>query len=119
MKLGAQVSAAGGVFNAFKRGDAITADSVMVYTKSNRMWKAKPIDPSHVEKYHAQAEKYPNVTSLVVHAAYLINLASTKPDIFDKSYAGLVDEIQRADLFGVEIWCCILARIWMRRQKKD
>ena len=43
MRLGAQMSAAGGLYKAFARGDEAGCDSMLVFTKSNRQWKAKPI----------------------------------------------------------------------------
>ena len=43
MRLGAQMSAAGGLHEAFKRGHEAGCDSMLVFTKSNRQWAAKPI----------------------------------------------------------------------------
>ena len=76
MRLGAQVSVAGGLHNAFKRGREITAETVMFYTKSNRQWKAKALKPKDIEKYNKAKEEYSDVDPVVVHAAYLMNLAS-------------------------------------------
>ena len=46
MRLGAHISTAGGVAKAFKRAEEATCESMLVFTKSNRQWKAKPItDP--------------------------------------------------------------------------
>ena len=43
MRLGAHMSAAGGLYKAFSRAAEAGCDSMLVFTKSNRQWKAKPI----------------------------------------------------------------------------
>lgn len=104
MRLGAQVSAAGGVYNAFERGAEIGADTVMVYTKSNRQWAAKALTPLEIERCQAQAQAYAGrVDPLVVHAAYLINVASPDADLWQKSLNALRDELERAAALGVEL----------------
>ncbi len=101
MRLGAQMSAAGGAYKAFERAEEVGAETVMIYTKSNRMWKAKPLSDKDVKKYHEVSAEYAGrVDPLVVHAAYLINLASPEPEKRDKSLAALRDEVERADLLG-------------------
>ena len=104
MRLGAQMSAAGGVFKAFARADEVGCETVMVYTKSNRQWRAKPLDEKVIGKYKQEAEKYAGqVDPLVVHAAYLINVASPKPDLWAKSRDALRDEIERVEALGAEL----------------
>ena len=41
MRIGAHISAAGGVFKAFERAHDIGCETMMIFTKSNRQWKAK------------------------------------------------------------------------------
>lgn len=103
MRLGAHISAAGGVWKAFKRADAVGCDTLMVYTKSNRRWQAKPLAEKDVAKYHDEAAHYADrIYPLVVHAAYLINTASPDPNIWQKSADALRDEIERAEQLSVE-----------------
>ncbi len=103
MILGAQMSASGGVWKAFARAEEAGCDTVMVYTKSNRQWKSKPIPEKDVNKFRETAATYTgNVDPMVVHAAYLINVASDKPEVVAKSAVALRDEIERAELLGIE-----------------
>ena len=44
MRLGAHVSIAGELVNAFDRGHTATCESIQIFTKSNRQWKATPLD---------------------------------------------------------------------------
>ncbi len=103
MKLGAHMSAAGGVWKAFARAEEVGCETVMVYTKSNRMWRAKPIPEKDVEKFRVVSAEYASkVNPMVVHAAYLINVASPKPDLWEKSANALRDEIERVELLGID-----------------
>ncbi len=95
------MSAAGGVHKAFKRGHEAGCDSMLVFTKSNRQWKAKPITEKDVENYQKEAEKYENIHPVAVHASYLINIASPKPELWEKSYQALKDEVERAASFDI------------------
>lgn len=104
MKLGAQMSAAGGVWKAFGRAEKVECETTMVYTKSNRQWNAKPLDEKTIAKFKEEAEKYRGkIDPLVVHAAYLINVASPKPDLWEKSRNALRDELDRAEQLGLEL----------------
>ncbi|MFT5194717.1 MAG: deoxyribonuclease-4 [Cellvibrionaceae bacterium] len=101
MRLGAQVSVSGGMFNAFANAKEIGADTMMFYTRSNRQWKAKPITIEDQEKYKATAAENADIFPAVVHANYLMNLASPEEDKWAKSYEAMVDEITRTGQIGV------------------
>lgn len=102
MRLGAHISASGGVYKAFGRADEVGCESFMVYTKSNRTWKAKALTEEDVEKFSDSAKQFEHILPVVIHAAYLINLASPKPQVHENSVNALRDEIIRADTFGIE-----------------
>ena len=101
MRLGAHMSAAGGLFKAFARGDEAGCDSMLVFTKSNRQWNAKPITDKDVAQYRKAAEKYPHIHPVAVHASYLINIASPDDELWEKSYQALKDEVERAAAFDI------------------
>ena len=75
---------------------------MMFYTRSNRQWKAKPISVEDQEKYKATAAEYSDIYPAVVHANYLMNLASPEEDKWAKSYDAMVDEITRTGQLDVE-----------------
>lgn len=101
MRLGAHMSAAGGVYKAFARAEETGCDSMLVFTKSNRQWKAKPITDDDVTKYRKAAEKYSHITPVAVHASYLINIASPDDALWEKSFLSLKDEVERAAKFDI------------------
>jgi len=95
------MSAAGGLFKAFQRGDEAGCESMLVFTKSNRQWNAKPITDKDVAQYRKAAEKYPHIHPVAVHASYLINIASPDDELWEKSYQALKDEVERAAAFDI------------------
>ena len=103
MRLGAHMSAAGGLFKAFARGQEAGCDSMLVFTKSNRQWAAKPITEKEVAQYRKTAEKHAHIHPVAVHASYLINIASPDEALWEKSYQALKDEVERAAAFDLPL----------------
>ncbi len=100
LAFGSHMSASGGVDKALARGEAIPVESLQLFSKNERQWIAKPLDPEVVERFHAEVERT-GITKLVVHDSYLINLASPKPDIREKSLPAFADELRRCDILGI------------------
>ncbi len=96
MRLGAQMSVAGGLHNAFGRGDEVSCESILIFTKSNRRWKAKPLTEEDVQKYQEAADEHAHIWPVAVHASYLINVASPDSALWEKSYRALKIEVERA-----------------------
>ncbi len=96
MQFGAHVSIKDGVYNAPYNGRAASCDVVQIFTKSSNQWRAKPLTDDDVEKFIA-AQDQTGVAVVCAHDSYLINLASPKSDLFEKSYAAFVEEMIRCD----------------------
>ena len=101
MRLGAHMSTAGGLHTAFKRGNDIGCDSILIFTKSNRQWKAKPLSDEDVSKFSRAAEEYSHISPVAVHASYLINIGSSKEELWEKSYQSLKTELERVEKLGI------------------
>ena len=101
MLLGAHESTAGGLSEAFARGEADGAEAIQIFVKSSRMWAAKPLDPAEVERFHLEAKRTGLGATASVHASYLINLGSDEGDLRNKSIAAFADEVQRCNALGV------------------
>lgn len=98
--LGAHMSIAGGFDQAIINGQSIHCTAIQIFTKSNRQWAAKPIDPSHAEQF-LRAQQNSPIKTVVAHASYLINLGSSNPETIDKSRHALAIELQRCDTLGI------------------
>lgn len=100
LRLGAHMSIAGGVSRALDRAASIGSNAVQVFTKNNRQWAGPPIDPEDVARW---LDLMPacGIEYAVSHASYLINLASPKLDIWERSVRAHADELRRAHAYGI------------------
>jgi len=94
--LGAHLSTAGGVDKAFDRAEALDCTAFQIFTKSNRQWKAAPLDPAAIERYH-QRQAETGIKPVVCHASYLLNLGTTDDALWHKSVDALVIELERCE----------------------
>jgi len=101
MIIGKHVSIAGGLDKAFKRAADIGCNAVQIFVKNPRGWKMREVEAEEAEKFRAARQKF-NINPVVVHAAYLINLASPKDQLWEKSISALKSEYQRCDRLGAE-----------------
>jgi deoxyribonuclease-4 len=101
MILGSHVSAAGGVHKAIGRAIDVGCDCLQIFTKNNNRWDAKDLTQKEIDAW-LEALSESNLTHPIAHASYLINLASPKEDLFQKSIDALVVELQRANQLQLE-----------------
>ena len=98
--LGAHVSAAGGLWTAFDRAEEAGCDCMQIFTKNKGAWAAPPLTEETVAVFHARAAAS-RVRPVVVHASYLINVASPGREIREKSIEALRIELERCELLGI------------------
>jgi deoxyribonuclease-4 len=103
MRLGAHISAAGGVDKAFARAAEIGCETMLVFTKSNRQWKAKPLTEKDITSYKEASAEYAGIFPVAVHASYLINIATPDSELWEKSYQALKVEVERAGAFDIPL----------------
>jgi deoxyribonuclease-4 len=101
MRLGAHISTAGGIFTAFQRAAEIECETMLIFTKSNRQWKAKPLVAEDIAAYKQAEAEYVSVNPAAIHASYLINIASPDEALWEKSYQALKIEVERAGALGI------------------
>jgi deoxyribonuclease-4 len=102
MRLGANVSIAKtGLLKAVEESISYEADTYMIYTRSNRGGKARPIEEFNREKAYELMKEH-NLADPVVHAPYLINLASNKEDTWTYGVELLREDIQRTEYLGIK-----------------
>lgn len=98
--LGAHMSIAGGVSRALDRASSVGSNAVQVFTKNNRQWQGPAIDDADVARWTEQMPVQ-GICSAVSHASYLINLASSNDDLWEKSVAAHLDELRRAHAYSI------------------
>lgn len=100
LAFGAHVSISGGVDKAFARGEVFEMDAIQIFSRNERQWKARPLADDVVDRWYAERERS-GIDKIVVHASYLINLASPKEDLRLKSRLALQDELERCERLGI------------------
>lgn len=98
--LGAHVSIAGGVFRALPRGSDLACNAIQIFVKNASQWEGKPLSEPDVERFE-QELRDSEISTLVAHSTYLVNLAATNPDNLRRSRATLGDELDRCHRLGV------------------
>ena len=102
MLLGAHESTAGGLPEAWPRAAADGAEAVQIFTKSNRMWHARPLGAEETSRFRAEGQQAGLLATASVHASYLINLGAGEGEGREKSVAALADELLRCQEVGVD-----------------
>ena len=100
MPLGAHMSIAGGVGNAFLRGKSVGCECIQIFTKSSNQWKARPLEEEDIKGFKKN-RKDTGVWPVVAHNSYLINLASPDNELYEKSIDAMLIEIERAEALGL------------------
>jgi deoxyribonuclease IV len=98
--VGAHMSIAGGIHNAFERGREAGCRALQIFLKNSNQWKGKVL--THGDRHlYAGAQAETGIAPVIAHCSYLINLASPDSALRRKSLAAFVDELQRAAFLGV------------------
>jgi deoxyribonuclease IV len=94
--IGAHLSTKGGLHTVFERASAINASAIALFAKNSNQWKGKVLTADDIALF---SEKR-TVRPILTHASYLINLATTNPEFYEKSVAAMADELDRAQRIG-------------------
>ena len=101
MLLGAHLSISGGLENAIISAEEYGMTALQIFSHNARSWKWKALDDEAIGKWN-EAWEESNVEYIVVHTSYLINLASPKEDVYEKSVQNLKEEVIRAGQLGIK-----------------
>ena len=113
MPIGAHVSIAGSrvpmdehsppyddLRNAVHRQVAVGGTCGQIFTTSPRVWATPSIDPETADAFRSETDEYLS-GPWVIHAAYLVNLATPRSDLREKSVAALQADLAAADTLGI------------------
>jgi deoxyribonuclease-4 len=100
-RVGAHVSISGGVNKAVERQNEETGNCGQIFAGSPRTWSVSEYedeDGKEFQKLRDEEDQNP----YVIHSTYLVNLATPKDDLFEKSLKCLQSELDAASTLGVE-----------------
>ncbi len=98
--LGAHESVAGGLHLAFDRIKKVGGESLQIFTRNQRQWHPAPLKAEEIDAFKEAHEK--NGKMIVAsHGSYLVNLATAKDDLLEKSVDAFRLELQRCDQLAI------------------
>ena len=100
-RIGVHVGTAGGCWTAVERAVAAGANTCQIFSSSPRTWRAAAVKPEDGAKMRALRVEH-DVTPLVIHASYLINLCSQTESVRANAVSGFRGEVERALAWGAE-----------------
>jgi len=105
---GGHLSIAGSLANALREGEALGLDTVQVFTKNQRQWKAGPLDAAAVGEWRSEVARLgwdkggpTGGGRTVAHAGYLINLASPDDGLWRRSIDLMTVEVERCEALAI------------------
>ncbi len=101
MRLGFHVSISGGFSLAVQRAHELGCSTMQIFSRNPRGWTVKPLDRADIDEFKRLREQY-DIDPVFVHTNYLINLASTKPELYERSIEQFVIDLERTEHLGAE-----------------
>jgi deoxyribonuclease IV len=99
VKVGVHVSIAGSLDLAVDRASDAGCDVFQMFSRNPRGWASRPLSDGDATLFRSKIETTGIIP--VDHMPYLPNLASPKPEIYDKSVATLTAELSRCGRLGI------------------
>ena len=100
MKIGAHVSTAGGLSNAFDRASNIGAEAIQIFASSPRAWKFNQPKEEQVNLFKEKMEQT-GIWPCYIHGSYLVNIGGD-PSQIEKSIESLTNNMSVAGKIGAE-----------------
>ncbi len=98
MRVGAHVSASGGLGKAIDRAQDIGAEAIQIFASSPRAWAFRPPSEENVTDFRVKADEA-DVTPVFIHGSYLVNIGGTD-DLVVKSVDLLAKNMAVASQIG-------------------
>ncbi|HOT23626.1 MAG TPA: deoxyribonuclease IV [Thermoleophilia bacterium] len=96
MYIGAHVRASGGVWKAIANGVDLGCEAIQFFAGSPRTWKPRLYTERDAARFREARAASP-IRFVLIHTIYLINLASTNEDFYEKSVTALVGAVAAAE----------------------
>ncbi len=101
MRFGVHVSIGGGLARAVEEAQGLGCETMQIFAGNPRGWQRRALSEPEGRAV-TQALEATGIGPLVVHCSYLVNLASPKPEIYEKSCEVFIEDLKRCDAMGAE-----------------
>ncbi|MEO8875938.1 MAG: TIM barrel protein, partial [Polyangiaceae bacterium] len=105
MLVGAHESVAGGVHLALGRAVTDGCRALQIFTKNANQWREPTPTEEGIAFFKNARAEFGNA-KILSHTSYLINLATDREDLLEKSIESLSAEVKRSSALGIDY--CVL-----------
>jgi deoxyribonuclease-4 len=100
-RIGFHAPVAGGLDRALLKSAELECNAVQIFSRNPRGWTPRPLETEEIERFQTvRAET--EISPVVIHANYLINLAAADPVIREKSRVAFREELARGIALGAD-----------------
>jgi len=99
--LGAHMSISGGLDKALIRGHELGCNTIQMFTGNSNRWERRPLKKSQIDLFR-ETKRETGISPVISHASYLINLASSDEELYEKSLNAVLDEIHRCEQLDID-----------------
>ena len=90
----AHESVSQGLHYAFDRIEQVGGESLQIFTRNQRQWNPKKLEAEEISAFDKARARHANML-VASHASYLINLASARDELQNKSIQAFSEELRR------------------------
>jgi len=90
-----------GIKKALDRAGELDVDALQLFVQSPRAWRFPDHDPADVEAFRDRRVEL-GIGAVLVHALYLVNLASPNDELYEKSVATMSSTLDAACAIGAD-----------------
>lgn len=101
MLLGCHLSIGKGFTGALDAAEDLGINALQIFSHNASSWRMKTITEEAASSFRVRFDDSP-VEYIVVHTMYLLNLASPDEALFKRSVAAFEDEVERAEILGID-----------------
>lgn len=101
MRIGVHVSIAGHIYESLDRAHALGCDAMQIFSRNPRGWQVTKLAAEDVKEFARLKTKY-DISPVVVHIPYIINLATPDDRLYKMSIEAYIEDVKRADQLGAE-----------------
>jgi deoxyribonuclease-4 len=95
------MSVAGGLPRAVERAVVHRCEALQIFAKNANQWRGREVPREEIREFRARVTAA-GIGTVVSHASYLINLATSLPALRRQSLEAMGDEIDRAEALGLQ-----------------
>lgn len=98
-RIGAHLPLATGMVKAVDRAHEIGAEAMQIFSDNPTAWKRRAEPPRELAAFRQRLREH-GIGPVSIHASYLVNLAGSNPESFERSIDLLAHELRHAPTFG-------------------